>query len=67
MKKVYIQPNMDIVSLNTKTNLLEDGDPKIGAGKASNYPVGTTMWGNEGSFEEESSNEIPTMSSLWDE
>lgn len=65
MKKVYIQPYTDIVSLCTKTNLL--ADPAIGAGNASYYPVGTTMWDNEGSFDSEDDSYIKPQTSLWDE
>ena len=65
MKKVYIQPNMDIVNLSTKENLLQD-DPGIAAGNASHYPVGTTIWDNEGTFDEDDSY-IKPQTSLWDE
>ena len=64
MKKAYIQPNTEIVCLNSCKGFL--GDPGMYDPQGSVQQVATAMDGNSGTFDDEDW-EMPANTSLWDE
>ena len=67
MKRLYIQPNTEINSVNLKGSVLEDKDPKFFMDNGSHKTYGTSMDSNQGGFDEDVNDFMPTSTSLWDE
>ena len=66
MKRLYIQPNTEISSVNLKGSVLGN-DPNIVTGNASSQIYGTSMDSNEGGFDEDEDDFMSTNTSLWDD
>ena len=65
MKKAYIQPNTEIVCLNSIKGIL--GDPGMYDPQGSTQQVGTDMDGNSGIFDGGGVWDTPSQPSLWDD
>ena len=65
MKRLYIQPNTEISSVNLKGSVLGD-DPKFVVDNGSHTIYGTSMDCNQGGFDEEEDDNLKS-NDLWDD